>query len=131
MRRMQHHRIVRGWSCGGEAEVVAGCVEGDAELVGVAADLGEEEAALDAGHGGGGERGGVGVFAQLAAGSHSGEAVADVSFPAVEAGGDRCSCVWVALGELAGERADRAAAARLLLDLMLDHEVEPAVDASP
>src|SRR5439155_8568481 len=40
------------WSGGGEAEVVAGCVEGGAELVGVAADLGEEEAALDAGHGG-------------------------------------------------------------------------------
>src|SRR2546429_10023171 len=54
---------VRPWSGGGEAEVVARCVEGSAELVGVAADLGEEEAALDAGHGGSGERGWVGVGA--------------------------------------------------------------------
>jgi hypothetical protein len=51
---------------GGEAEVRAGRVERDAELARVAADPGEEEAALDAGHGGGRERGGVGVFAELA-----------------------------------------------------------------
>src|SRR2546422_2002435 len=118
-------------SGGGEAEVVARCVEGGAELVGVAADLGEEEAALDAGHGGRGERGGVGVVAQLAAGFHAGEAGAEVRFPAFEPCGDRCSGGGVALGELAGERADRATAARLLLDLVLDHEVEPAVDAGP
>jgi len=103
-----------------DAQVVARCVERDAELVGVAADLGEEEPALDAGHGGGGERGGVGVFAQLATGSHAGEAVAQVRFPAIEAGGDRRSGVWVALRELAGERAERAAAARLPSDLMLE-----------
>src|SRR3989441_8428104 len=124
-------RIVRAWSGGGKAEVVAGCVEGGAELVGLAADLGEEEAALDAGHGGGGERGGVGVVAQLAAGFHADEAVAEVRLPAFETCGDRCPGSWVALGELAGERADRAAATRLLLDLVLDHEVEPAVDAGP
>jgi len=59
-------RRARG-SGGSEAEVVARSVEGYAELTRVAADLGEEEAALDACHGGGGERGGVGVFAQLAA----------------------------------------------------------------
>src|SRR5207245_1335966 len=82
---------VRPWSGGGEAEVVARCGEGGAELVGVAADLGEEEAALDAGHGGSGERGGVGVVAQLAAGFHAGEAVAEVRFPAFETCGDRCS----------------------------------------
>src|SRR5467141_739484 len=122
---------VRPWSGGGEAEVVARCVEGGAELVGVAADLGEEEAALDAGHGGSGERGGVGVLAQLAAGFHADEAVAEVRFPAFETCGDRCPGGGVALGELAGEGADRAAAARLLLDLVLDHEVEPAVDAGP
>jgi len=122
---------VRPWSGGGEAEVVAGCVEGDAELVGVAADLGEEEAALDAGHGGSGERGGVSVVAQLAAGFHADEAIAEVCFPAFETRADRSSGGWVALGELAGEGADRAAAARLLLDLVLDHEVEPAVDAGP
>ena len=80
---------VRPWSGGGEAEVVARCVAGSAELVGVAADLGEEEAALDAGHGGSGERGGVGVVAQLAAGFHAGEAVAEVRFPAFETCGDR------------------------------------------
>src|SRR6266581_399845 len=40
------------WSGSGEAEVVARCVERNAELAGVAADLGEEEAALHAGHGG-------------------------------------------------------------------------------
>src|SRR5258707_8064876 len=100
MRRMQHHRIVRAWSGGGEAEVVAGCVEGGAELVGLAADLGEEEAALDAGHGGRGERDGVGVIAQLAAGFHADKAVAEVPFPASETRGDRCPGGWVALGEL-------------------------------
>src|SRR2546422_833434 len=122
---------VHAWSGGGEAEIVARCVESGAELVGLAADLGEEEAALDAGHGGSGERGGVGVVAQLAAGLHAGEAVAEVRFPAFETCGDRCSRGGVALGELAGEGADRAAAARLLLDLVLDHEVEPTVDAGP
>src|SRR3989442_7948854 len=90
-------------SGGGEAEVVARCVEGGAELVGVAADLGEEEAALDAGHGGRGERGGVGVVAQLAAGFYAGEAVAEVRFPAFENRGDRCSGRRGALGELASE----------------------------
>jgi hypothetical protein len=99
--------------------------------VGVAADLGEEQPALDAGHRGGGERGGVGVFAQLATDSHPREALANVRFPAVEASSDRRSGLRIALGELAGERADRAAAARLLRDLMLDHEIEPAVDAGP
>jgi hypothetical protein len=74
---------------GGEAEVRAGRVEGDAELARVAADLGDEEADLDAGHGGGRERGGVGVFAELASGLHAGQAVAQVRFPAFEAGGDR------------------------------------------
>ena len=113
-------RRARG-SGGSEAEVVARSVEGYAELTRVAADLGEEEAALDACHGGGGERGEVGVFAQLAAGLHAREAVADVRFPAVEAGGDRRTRLWVVLGELADERADRAAAARVLADLMLDH----------
>ena len=128
MRQMPDAR--RSGSGGGEVEVVAGCVEGDAELLGVAADLGEEEAALDAGHGGGGECGGVGVLAELAAGLHAGEAVAEVGFPAVEASGDRRSGFWVAFGELAGEGADWAAAARLLVDPMLDYEVEPAVDAA-
>src|SRR5256712_2695100 len=122
---------VHAWSGGGEAEIVARCVESGAELVGVAADLREEEAALDAGHGGSGERGGVGIVAQLAAGFHAGEAVAEVPFPAFETCGDRCPGGWVALGELAGEGADRAAAARLLLDLVPDQEVEPAVDAGP
>src|SRR5207245_8218932 len=69
--------------------------------------------------------------AQLAAGFHAGEAVAEVRFPAFETCGDRCSGSGVALGELAGEGADRAAATRLPLDLVLDHEVEPAVDAGP
>ena len=48
-----------------------------------------------------------------------------------ETSGDRCSGGGVALGELTGEGADWAAAACLLLDLVLDHEVEPAVDAGP
>jgi hypothetical protein len=103
----------------GEAEVRAGCVEGDAELARVAADLGEDEAAVDGG-GGGGERGGAGVSAEPASGLHAGEAVAEVRFPAFEAGGDRCSGVWVALGELSGERVDRAAVAGLPVDLVLD-----------
>src|SRR4029077_1267586 len=60
------------WSGGGEAKVRARCVKGDAELARVAADLGEEEAALEAGHGGGGERGGVRVRPELAPGLHAG-----------------------------------------------------------
>src|SRR5437588_10861695 len=116
-----HVRCASRLRSGGRgAEVVARCVERDAELVGVAADLGEEESALDAGHSGSGERGGVGVFAQLATGSHAREAVAQMLFPAFEAGGNRRPGVWVALRELAGERADRAAAARLPADLMPD-----------
>jgi len=119
--------FVRGY----EADVVARCVEGGAELVGVAADLGEEEAAWMLAMVAVASAAGVGVVAQLAAGFHASEAVAEVRFPAFETYGDRCSGGGVALGELAGEGADRAAAARLLLDLVLDHEVEPAVDAGP
>jgi hypothetical protein len=37
----------------------------------------------------------VGVLAQLAAGSHAGEAVAQVRFPAVQTGRDRRPGVWV------------------------------------
>jgi hypothetical protein len=46
-------------SGGGDPAVVACCVEGDAELAGVAADLGEEKTTLDACHGGGCERDGI------------------------------------------------------------------------
>ena len=54
-----------------------------------------------------------------------------VAFPALEAGGDCRPGLWVALRELAGERAERAAAACLPVGLMLDECVEPAVDTSP
>ena len=108
------------WSGGGEAKVRAGCVEGDAELARVAAHLGEEEAALEAGHGGGGERGGVRVCPQLAPGLHAGEALAQVRFPPLEAGGDGRSGAGVLFGELADEAADRAATSCLPFDLMLD-----------
>src|SRR2546428_1827750 len=110
---------VQAWSGGGEAEIVARCVESGAELVGVAADLREEEAALDAGHGGSGERGGVGVVAQLAAGFYAGEAVAEGGFPAGGACGDRRSGGGGAPGGLARGGGDRAAPARLLPELGL------------
>lgn len=55
--------------------------------------------------------------------------VADVRLPAVEARDLRGSGLRVVFGELADERTDRATAARLLADLSLDLEVEPAVDA--
>jgi len=66
-----------------------------------------------------GERGRVGVFAQLATVLMRLRPRAS-ALPAFEAGGDRRPGVWVALRELAGERADRAAAARLPAGLMLD-----------
>lgn len=122
-------RVFRSGARG--AEVVARCVERDAELVGVAADLGEEKSALNTGHGGGGEHAGISIFAQPATASHTGETVAQAPFPALEAGGDRRPGLWVALRELAGERAERAAAACLLVGLMLDECVEPAVDTGP
>ena len=59
------------------------------------------------------------------------EAVTEVGFVALEAGGDRCSGVRVVLGELAYEAANWAAAARLQVDLILDEYVEPAVDTGP
>jgi hypothetical protein len=118
-------------SYGSEAEVRAGCVEGDAELSGVAAYLGEEETSLDASHGRGRKRREVRVLPQLASGLHADEPVAQVRFPAFETCGDRCSSGGVDLGELPGKRADRAAAARLPFDLMLDEEIKPAVDAGP
>ena len=79
--------VLRGCDQAAATRMLLRCVEHDAELVGVAADLREEEPALDAGHSAGGERGGVGVFAQLATGSHASEAVAQVRFPRCEAGG--------------------------------------------
>src|ERR671918_41516 len=77
------------------------------------------------------ERGRVGVLAELAAGLHAGEAFAEVGFPALEAGGDRCPRLRVVLGELAGEGADRAPTACLPVDLQLDERVEPAFDSGP
>src|SRR5690242_18819654 len=53
-------------SGGGEAQVLGRGVERDAKLTGVAAYLREEEAALDAGHRGGGKFVGVGVRPELA-----------------------------------------------------------------
>ena len=50
------------------------------------------------------ERGGISVFAQLVAGFHPREALADVRFAAVETGGDHRAGVWIALGQVAGER---------------------------
>jgi hypothetical protein len=99
--------------------------------MGVATDLCEEKSALDAGHSGSGERRGVGVFAQFATGSHAVEAVAQVCFPALEAGGNRSASDGVAFCELPGERPDRTAAASSPLDLMLNHCVKPTVDTSP
>src|SRR5438105_1836424 len=119
----------RSGSC--EAEVFAGCVERDSELARIAAYLGEEEAALDAGHGGRGELGGVCVGSELTAGFHAGEAVAEVGFPAVEAGGDRGPRLRVLLGELTGKGADWAAAACLTFGLEFDERIEPALDPRP
>ena len=86
--------------------------------MGAAADLGEEESALDAGHSGGGERGGVGVFAQLATGSHAGEAVAQVLFPAFEAGGGEAEFVRADLESPDAVRAlaERAAEVDILVN---------------
>ncbi len=86
---------------------------------------------MDAGHGGGGKVGGVRVLPELASGLHAREAVAKVRFPACKAGGDRCSAVWVVLGQLAHKAADRAAAGCLTFDLHPNVEVEPPVDAGP
>ena len=93
--------------------------------------MGEEKSALDAGHRSGGEHDGISIFAQLAKGSHTSETVAQAPFPTLETGGDRRPGVCVALRELAGERAERAAAAGLPVGLMLNECVEPAVDTDP
>src|SRR6476660_4413680 len=95
---------------GGEAEIVTSSVERDAELTRVAPDLGDEKAALYACHRRGRKLGRIGVFAQLATSLHTREAVAHVGFPAVQTRGDSRTGVWVDLGELADEAANRAAA---------------------
>src|SRR5579862_829357 len=122
--------LVRSSGCV-EPEVRPRRIERDAELARVAAHLREQEPALDAGHRRAREFCRFGVAAELAAGLHPDEAVAEMGFPAVEAGGDRRPGAGVLFCELAGERADRAAAACLPVDLELDERVEPAVDAGP
>ena len=59
------------------------------------------------------EGGWVGVGAELASGLHSLESSADRALPPVEAAGELETGVIVALGELASERADLAAAPRI------------------
>src|ERR1700691_5352467 len=91
---------------GNESE---GAVEGLAQRLRIPAGLGEDEAALEAGQGRGGEPGDVGAGPELAGGGHGGEAGADVRFPAVEAGGEHGADVVVAFPDLSQEAGDGAA----------------------
>jgi len=77
--------------------------------LGVAAGLGKEQAALQAGQGGGCEPFDVGPRSELARSDHAGEASADAFLPTVEAGGEHGPNVVVAFTELADEVGDGTA----------------------
>src|SRR5207244_8326192 len=98
----------RRWSCGSvqrrpaepaqtrsgccEPQVDARSVERDPELLWIAPDLCEEEAALDACHGCGREFGGIGAWLEPGARFHAAEADSEMGLPAVvETVRDRCS----------------------------------------
>jgi hypothetical protein len=93
-------------------------VEGVPERAGVTAGLGENESALEAGEGGGGEPVGVGAGPESAGGDHGREAGPDAGLPAVEAVGQDGPDVVVAFADLPEEAGDRAASfpAPLLLE---------------
>src|SRR6202167_6387124 len=77
---------------------------------GIAFGLGEQQATLQGGEGSQREPVDIGVVMQLAPVSHAPEPVADRGLPAVEAGGERGPGRLVGLGELAGQRPERAPA---------------------
>ena len=103
-------------------------VEGDAQGRGVAAGLGQQQAALQRGEQGEREGVGVGVRAQLAPGPHAGEAVADRRLPSLEACGEVGSGVRVVVGEFGRDGSDRAAAGAVPLLLQVDQQVAPAFE---
>ena len=113
------------------AQVRVRGVQGDAELLGVAARLGEHEPALNRREGAAGEARGIRAAAELALRSHLLEPVAERGFPAVVASGELASCLLIGFGQLAGEAADRTTADGLALDLQLNEVVEPARDRVP
>src|ERR1700734_2739414 len=84
-------------------------VEGAPEGAGVAAGLGEDEAALDAGQGGGREPVRVGAGPEFAGGNHGLQASPDAGLPAVEPIRQDGADVVVAFDDLAKEAGDRAA----------------------
>lgn len=89
----------------------------------LALELGEQQAALERGECREGEVVGVGV--EFAAVVHRLEAAADRRLPAQETAGRGEPCLGVGLGDLAAEGADRAAAAALHPELVLDQRVPP------
>jgi hypothetical protein len=106
-------------------------VEGAPEGAGVAAGLGEDEAALDAGQGGGREPVRVGAGPEFTGGNHGRQASPDVGLPAVKPIRQDGPDVVVALADLAKEAGDRAASfpAPLLLDSYKG--IGPAHQAGP
>jgi NAD(P)-dependent dehydrogenase (short-subunit alcohol dehydrogenase family) len=91
-------------------------------------DLGEEESALEGCQRLGGEERRIGVGAEVPPSRHGLEAFAECVLPSAEPVGEGDSRAVVVLGELTGERADRAAAARLVLVLERDGRVQVALD---
>src|SRR5919106_2238026 len=97
-------------------QVVVGSIERRRELARVAIGLGEDQATLDLGQRRPRQRGGVGVWVELAARLHRSQAVANLQLPARERGGQVTARLLVALGQLTDQRPDGAAATALALD---------------
>src|SRR5439155_22975915 len=112
-------------------EVGVSGVEGEGELAGIAAGLGEDEPALNRGEGGGRESARVGSAIELPALLHGLQAPAKRFLPARERVGEGVASLLVGFGELTDERSDRAASASAAGDLQLDERIEPGADGLP
>src|SRR4051794_4657188 len=86
-------------SGGGRGQARAGPRQGPAQLLGVAPDLGEQEAALDGGYGDVGQRLDRRVGAELSPLTHALEALPQRALPALEAARERDARGLVALGQ--------------------------------
>ena len=108
-----------------------GGVEGDLKGTGVALDLGQEQATLEAGHDAQGEDCRIGIGAQCSGTDHPRQTLGQELLPSGEGARELGPSGIVELGQLVGEGPEGATAPTSSARLSLDDGVAPALDVVP